>query len=65
MRQQVIIKFATREIPKSPYTVTVEAVQPDASKATAQGPGIEKVGNLVNKPTYFDVFTPGEVFAYS
>ena len=54
---QVIVKFAGREIPKSPYSVMVDAAPGDASKCHAQGPGIEKTGNMVNKKTYFEIFT--------
>lgn len=57
---RVLIKFAGREIPKSPYTVTVEGRVGDASKCSASGPGLEKSGNMVGKTTYFEVFTKGE-----
>lgn len=33
--------------------------QGDSSKVTAQGPGLEAVGNIANKTTYFDVYTAG------
>lgn len=32
----------------------------DATKVTAKGPGIEPVGNVANKPTYFDIYTAGQ-----
>ncbi len=54
---QVIIKFATKEIPKSPYNVQIEGAAGDASKCSARGPGIEKTGVKVNKKTYFEVIT--------
>ena len=56
---RVIVKFATKEIPKSPFTVGVEGRVGDASKCTASGPGLEKSGNMVGKTTYFEVFTKG------
>ncbi|XP_074428071.1 filamin-C-like [Larus michahellis] len=31
----------------------------DANKVTARGPGLEPVGNVANKPTYFDIYTAG------
>lgn len=34
--------------------------QGDASKVTAQGPGLEPSGNIANKTTYFEIFTAGE-----
>lgn len=34
--------------------------QGDSSKATAQGPGLEPLGNIANKSTYFDVYTAGK-----
>ena len=55
---RVIIKFATKEIPKSPFTVNVEGAKGDASVCSARGPGIEKTGVQVNKKTYFEVFVP-------
>lgn len=54
---KVTVLFAGRQIPKSPYTVLVEGHAGDPSKVTASGPGLQKEGNVVNKPTYFDIFT--------
>ena len=56
----MIVKFAGKEVPKSPFSVGVDAAPGDASKVTAAGPGIEKTGNVVNKKTYFEVFTVGK-----
>ena len=55
----VTIRFATREIPKSPYNVNVEGFAGDASKVTAAGPGLEAEGVVINRPTYFDIFCEG------
>lgn len=52
---RVVIKFANRELPKSPYRVAVQGAAGDASKVTAAGPGIERTGNQVGKRTYFQV----------
>ena len=57
---KVTIKFAAKEIPKSPYLVQVTGKLGDAGKVTAQGPGIEPVGVKVKKKTYFEVITKGE-----
>ncbi|XP_033213591.1 filamin-A isoform X3 [Belonocnema kinseyi] len=54
---KVKVLFAGREIPKSPYPVMVEGHAGDPSKVTASGPGLQPVGNVINRPTYFDVFT--------
>ncbi|XP_015175448.1 PREDICTED: filamin-A isoform X4 [Polistes dominula] len=54
---KVKILFAGREIPKSPYTVNVEGHAGDASKVTASGPGLQRDGVVLNRPTYFDIFT--------
>jgi filamin len=54
---RVIIKFSTKEIPKSPFTVKVEGAAGDPSKVTASGPGLEKTGVIAGKKTYFEVFT--------
>lgn len=52
--------FAGQPIPKSPFEVNVDKALGDASKVTVKGPGIEPVGNIANKPTYFDIFTAGQ-----
>lgn len=52
--------FAGQQIPKSPFEVNVDKALGDASKVTVKGPGIEPVGNIANKPTYFDIYTAGE-----
>ncbi len=32
----------------------------DPKKVQARGPGLEPVGNVAHKPTYFDIYTAGE-----
>jgi len=59
---RVIINFAGREIPKSPYIVGVEAHSGDPLRVTASGPGLEKTGVTVNHKTYFDVQTRSMYF---
>ncbi|XP_074644607.1 filamin-A-like isoform X5 [Tubulanus polymorphus] len=54
---RVIVKFAIKEIPKSPFKVNVEGIAGDPSKVIASGPGIERTGNMVSKKTYFHVLT--------
>lgn len=54
---KVRVLFAGREIPKSPYSVMVEGHAGDATKVTASGPGLLPDGVVVNKGTYFDIFT--------
>ncbi|XP_041835805.1 filamin-B isoform X2 [Melanotaenia boesemani] len=56
---KVTVLFAGQEIPKSPFEVTVDKALGDASKVTVKGPGVEPVGNIANKPTYFDIYTAG------
>lgn len=56
--------FAGQEIPKSPFEVDVDKALGDASKVTAKGPGIEPVGNVANKPTYFEIYTAGQSNSY-
>lgn len=41
--------------------MNVDKAQGDASKVTAKGPGLETTGNIANKPTYFDIYTAGNV----
>lgn len=54
---KVTVRFAGKEIPKSPYGVLVEGHAGDPKKVTASGPGLEPTGVMVGRPTYFDVFT--------
>eukprot|EP00918_Siedleckia_nematoides_P105694 GHVU01230790.1.p1 GENE.GHVU01230790.1~~GHVU01230790.1.p1 ORF type:complete len:2480 (+),score=363.92 GHVU01230790.1:158-7597(+) len=54
---RVVVKFASREIPKSPFDVHVEGQVGDAGKVSAAGPGLEKSGVMVNQRTYFEVYT--------
>lgn len=57
---QVTVLFAGQHIAKSPFEVYVDKSQGDASKVTAQGPGLEPSGNIANKTTYFEIFTAGK-----
>lgn len=54
--------FAGQQIPKSPFEVNVDKAQGDPTKVTAKGPGLEPLGNVANKPTYFDIYTAGLAF---
>ncbi|KAM9277443.1 filamin-C [Cariama cristata] len=56
---KVTVLFAGQNIDKSPFGVNVGMALGDASKVTARGPGLEPVGNVANKPTYFDIYTAG------
>ncbi|KAM8868125.1 filamin B a isoform 1-T1 [Synchiropus picturatus] len=56
---KVTVLFAGQEIPKSPFVVNVDKALGDATKVSVKGPGIEPVGNVANKPTYFDIYTAG------
>uniref|UniRef100_A0A8B9YHW3 Filamin A n=1 Tax=Bos mutus grunniens TaxID=30521 RepID=A0A8B9YHW3_BOSMU len=56
---KVTVLFAGQHIAKSPFEVYVDKSQGDASKVTAQGPGLEPSGNIANKTTYFEIFTAG------
>ncbi|XP_076844602.1 filamin B a isoform X2 [Brachyhypopomus gauderio] len=56
---KVTVLFAGQEIPKSPFEVNVDKAQGDPTKVTAKGPGLEPLGNIANKPTYFDIYTAG------
>uniref|UniRef100_A0A8D0ASI1 Filamin B n=1 Tax=Sander lucioperca TaxID=283035 RepID=A0A8D0ASI1_SANLU len=56
---KVTVMFAGQPIPKSPFEVNVDKALGDASKVTVKGLGIEPVGNIANKPTYFDIYTAG------
>lgn len=51
--------FAGQNIERSPFEVNVGMALGDANKVSARGPGLEPVGNVANKPTYFDIYTAG------
>ena len=55
----LVLRFSGREIPKSPFRVNVTGFAGDPSKVPASGPGLEPEGVVINKPTYFDIFTKG------
>ncbi|XP_014117405.1 PREDICTED: filamin-C isoform X2 [Pseudopodoces humilis] len=56
---KVTVLFAGQNIDGSPFGVNVGMALGDASKVTARGPGLEPVGNVANKTTYFDIYTAG------
>ncbi|XP_067292165.1 filamin-C isoform X1 [Pseudorasbora parva] len=58
-QHKVKVLFAGQDIDKSPYMVNVSKALGDSSKVQARGPGLEPVGNVADKPTYFDIYTAG------
>ncbi|KAL3313873.1 hypothetical protein Ciccas_007524 [Cichlidogyrus casuarinus] len=55
---RVIIKFAGKELPNSPWKVQVADMAGDAKLVTCNGPGIDPdAKNSVGKRTWFSVFT--------
>ncbi|TRY85907.1 hypothetical protein DNTS_011928 [Danionella cerebrum] len=56
---KVKVLFAGQDIDKSPFLVNVAKAQGDPSKVQARGPGLDPVGNVAHKPTYFDIYTAG------
>lgn len=54
--------FAGQNIERSPFEVNVGMALGDANKVSARGPGLEPVGNVANKPTYFDIYTAGKAW---
>ncbi|KAL7862783.1 hypothetical protein SRHO_G00117670 [Serrasalmus rhombeus] len=57
-RYTVMVLFADKEIPSSPFKVKVEPSH-DAGKVRAEGPGINKTGVQVDTPTHFTIYTKG------
>lgn len=57
---QVKVLFAGQDINNSPFLVNVSKALGDPNKVQARGPGLEPVGNVANKPTYFDIYTAGQ-----
>ncbi|KAL7979831.1 hypothetical protein Chor_008169, partial [Crotalus horridus] len=57
-RYTIMVLFASQEIPTSPFHIKVDPSH-DASKVKAEGPGLNRTGVEVGKPTHFTVFTKG------
>lgn len=53
--------FAGQDIDKSPFMVHVSKAMGDPTRVQARGPGLQATGNMANKPTYFDIYTAGEL----
>uniref|UniRef100_A0A4W6F7P1 Filamin C n=1 Tax=Lates calcarifer TaxID=8187 RepID=A0A4W6F7P1_LATCA len=56
---QVKVLFAGQDIDRSPFMVNVSKAMGDPSRVQARGPGLQQMGNVANKPTYFDIYTAG------
>ncbi|XP_078138337.1 filamin-C isoform X4 [Centroberyx gerrardi] len=56
---KVKVLFAGQDIDRNPFAVNVSKALGDPNKVQARGPGLEPVGNVANKPTYFDIYTAG------
>lgn len=58
---QVKVLFAGQDIDRSPFMVNVSKAMGDPSRVQARGPGLQQMGNVANKPTYFDIYTAGKL----
>ncbi|XP_072233218.1 filamin-C-like isoform X6 [Leuresthes tenuis] len=56
---KVKVLFAGQDIDRSPFMVNVSKAMGDPTRVQARGPGLQSVGNVANKPTYFDIYTAG------
>uniref|UniRef100_A0A3Q3J7Y0 Calponin-homology (CH) domain-containing protein n=1 Tax=Monopterus albus TaxID=43700 RepID=A0A3Q3J7Y0_MONAL len=54
----IMVLFADQEIPISPFRIKVDPSH-DAAKVRAEGPGLNRTGVEVGKPTHFTVYTKG------
>ncbi|XP_044199005.1 filamin-C-like isoform X9 [Thunnus albacares] len=54
----IMVLFADQEIPISPFRIKVDPSH-DAAKVRAEGPGLNKTGVEVGKPTHFTIYTKG------
>ncbi|KAF0028696.1 hypothetical protein F2P81_017801 [Scophthalmus maximus] len=54
----IMVLFADQEIPISPFRIKVDPSH-DAAKVRAEGPGLNKTGVEVGKPTHFNIYTKG------
>uniref|UniRef100_A0A3Q2PCJ9 Filamin C n=1 Tax=Fundulus heteroclitus TaxID=8078 RepID=A0A3Q2PCJ9_FUNHE len=56
---KVKVLFAGQDIDRSPFMVNVSKAMGDPGRVQARGQGLQPVGNVANKPTYFDIYTAG------
>ncbi|XP_070848282.1 filamin-C-like isoform X6 [Chaetodon trifascialis] len=56
---KVKVLFAGQDIDRSPFMVNVSKAMGDPTRVQARGPGLQQMGNMANKPTYFDIYTAG------
>uniref|UniRef100_A0A3P8URD4 Filamin C n=1 Tax=Cynoglossus semilaevis TaxID=244447 RepID=A0A3P8URD4_CYNSE len=56
---KVKVLFAGQDIDRSPFIVNVSKAMGDPTRVQARGPGLQSMGNMANKPTYFDIYTAG------
>ncbi|XP_029017551.1 filamin-C-like isoform X2 [Betta splendens] len=56
---KVKVLFAGQDIDRSPFMVHVSKAMGDPTRVQARGPGLQAMGNVANKPTYFDIYTAG------
>ncbi|XP_047245448.1 filamin-C-like isoform X3 [Girardinichthys multiradiatus] len=56
---KVKVLFAGQDIDRSPFMVNVSKAMGDPTRVQARGPGLQPMGNVANKPTYFDIYTAG------
>ncbi|XP_054622814.1 filamin-C-like isoform X2 [Dunckerocampus dactyliophorus] len=56
---KVKVLFAGQDIDRSPFMVNVSKAMGDATRVQARGLGLQHLGNMATKPTYFDIYTAG------
>ncbi|CAI5636671.1 filamin-C isoform X6 [Oreochromis niloticus] len=56
---KVKVLFAGQDIDRSPFIVNVSKAMGDPTRVQARGLGLQPMGNVANKPTYFDIYTAG------
>lgn len=58
---KIFVTFSGKDIPNSPFNVSVAEKTGDASKVKAFGVGLKTDGNYSGKTTYFDINTAGKL----
>ncbi|VEL15100.1 unnamed protein product [Protopolystoma xenopodis] len=60
---RVVIRFASKEVPGSPFYVNIKGAAGDPVKVTLSGPGADPAGNnCVGKRSFFNVHATSELF---
>lgn len=56
---KIYVTFLGKDIPNSPFDVTISEIAGDVTKVSAYGPGLQTDGVYCGDTAYFDIATKG------